>query len=124
MAQVALSAEAAKCASTTPWLPRLLWLQLNGILRQIREHLTVWWHKATSLLVGSVMSVATSGVLYLIIGSAKKELAARCALIRQGPRNIPATSLCRVPGPSRESAPGRVGSSAQQTYIACMAVIH
>ena len=30
-----LSAVATKCASTTPWLPRLPWLQLNGIMTQM-----------------------------------------------------------------------------------------
>ena len=79
MALGVLSAEAAKCASTTPWLPRLLWLQLNGILRQTRAHLTVWWHKATSLLLGSVMSAVTSGVQHPISGSARIKLAARSA---------------------------------------------
>ena len=83
MAQVALSAAAAKCASTTPWLPRLLQLQLNGTMRQMMVHLTVWWHKVARLLFGCVMSVATSEVQHPIIGSAKKNLAARSALRRQ-----------------------------------------
>ena len=62
MAQVALSAVAAKCASTTPWLPRLPWLQLSWTMKQMMVHLTAWWHTAISLLVGFVMSVVTSGL--------------------------------------------------------------
>ena len=69
---VALSAAAAKCASTTPWLPWLPWLQLSGTMKQMMLHLTMWWHKAFSLLVGSVVSVATSGAQHLIRGSAEQ----------------------------------------------------
>ena len=46
-------------------------------------HLTVWWHKATSLLAGAVMSAVTSGVHQLVPGSAK-ELVARTAPGMQG----------------------------------------
>ena len=83
MAQAVISAAATKCACTTPWLPRLLWLQLSGILRQMRAHLTVWWHKAVSVLAGSVERVAISGVQGLVHESAK-ELVARTAPTMQG----------------------------------------
>ena len=66
MAVVALSAAATKCASTTPWPPRLLQLLLSGIMKQMMAHLIACWHKAMWLLVGAVMTAAASGVQQFI----------------------------------------------------------
>ena len=72
----ALSAAAARCASTIPWRPRLPWLQLSGTVKPMMVLLTPWWPKAVSLLLGSVMFAATSGVHHLVTGSARQKLAA------------------------------------------------
>ena len=80
MAKVVLSAAAAKFASTTAWLPRLPQWQLSGTMRQTMVLLTVWWHKAASLLVGTVTLVATSGVPHPMPESANAKVAARSAL--------------------------------------------
>ena len=90
-AGLVLSAAAAKCASITLWLPRLLWLQLSGTIQKITAHLTVWWHKAISLLVGSVMPVVTSGMQQFIPGSAKQKLAAQSVHTLLKPRSGPST---------------------------------
>ena len=82
MAMVALSAGAAKCASTTLWPPRLPCWHLSGTMRQSVLHLTVWWPTAISLLVGFVMSAATSGAQHLMLGSART-LAVRHAVASQ-----------------------------------------
>ena len=102
MAQVALSAEAAKCASTTLLLPRIPWLQRIGTTRQTIVHLTVWWHKAISLLVGCVTSVATNGMQHPFIASAKLNVVAQSALrwqtARTGPSNQPLQSARTLKG--------------------------
>ena len=67
-----LSAVAKRCASITPWLPRLPWLQLSGTMKQIQKHLMMWWHNASKSLVGTVLSVAASGVHHLTAASAEK----------------------------------------------------
>ena len=88
VALAALSAAAAKCASTTLWRPRLPWLQLSGTMKQMMVHLPALWHKATSPLAGAAMSAATSGVHHLVSGSARRRLAAPNAVIMQGPRRL------------------------------------
>ena len=79
-AQHVLSAAATRCASTILWLPRLLWLQLNGTTKQMLVHLTACWHKAIIMLLGTVMSVAASGMHHLMHGCARIKLAAQNAV--------------------------------------------
>ena len=93
---VVLSAVAAKCASTTLWLPRLPWLQLNGTTKQVLVFLTMWWQKVIGLLAGSVMPVARHGSKHLISGSTNR-LAVRNVIELLGrTRRRPATQLRRV----------------------------
>ena len=67
-----LSATDAKYASITAWLPRTLPWQLSGTMLQIIVRLKAWWHKA-SVLAGSVMLVATSGVKHPMLVSKKRK---------------------------------------------------
>ena len=75
-AGVALSAAGAKCASTTPWPPRLPRWQLNGTMKRMIILLKMWSHKAIIQLVGCVRCVETSGMQHPVNGSASKRLAA------------------------------------------------
>ena len=72
MATGVLNAAAAKCASTTPWQPRLPWLQLSGTVKLIVTPLTVLWHTPINILVGCVRCVATDGLKHRIDESAKR----------------------------------------------------
>ena len=74
--EVALSAQATKCASTIPWPPRLPRLQLNGTTKKTLVPLTMWWLRDISQSVGSVRCVATSGVNHPIGVLARARLAA------------------------------------------------
>ena len=86
VALVALSAAGAKCASTTPWQPRLPGWQLSGTMKQMLVLLTMWWHKAIIQSGGGVRCVATSGVQHLVNASASKRLAAHSVPIIERPR--------------------------------------
>ena len=97
MAQVALSAVAAKCASTTAWQPRTPSLQLSGTMKQMVVHLTAWWHTALSLLLGSVMFVATSEVHHPAGGLTNRGVAAQSAVIVQSPGGGSSTQPLQTP---------------------------
>ena len=86
MAVVALSVAGSKCASTTPWPPRLPRWQLSGTMQQMLVLLTMWWHTAIIQSGGSVRSVATHGVHHPTNGSAKGKLAAHSVLIIERPK--------------------------------------
>ena len=62
MALVIPSAAAEECASTTPWLPRRPHWQLSGTMLQMMGLLTLWWHRATSMMAGTIMPVAINSV--------------------------------------------------------------
>ena len=72
MAVAALSAAAARCASTTAWLPRLHRLQLSGTMRRMLPwaFLTLWWHIPISQLADIARSAATDGLPRLMLVSA------------------------------------------------------
>ena len=92
----ALSAAAAKCASTTPWPPRLPQLQLSGTMKSMMVHQTMWFHKAISPLLGSAVCVATTGVQHQIIGFIGS-LAAKNAAIVQRPGGGSSTQPLQKP---------------------------
>ena len=95
MVVVVLSVAAAKCASTTPWQPKLPWWQLNGTMKQMKTRLTMWKQTANSLLVGCVVCVATGGVQHPTSGSTKSSAAAQSALTKQGARSASSTQPLR-----------------------------
>ena len=95
MAVAALSAAAARCASTTAWLPRLHGLQLSGTMRRMLPwaFLTLWWHIAISRLAGIARSVATNGLPCLMLVSASSLAAHNVHLEGQSPNIQPLQSV-------------------------------
>ena len=81
-----LNAVAMRCASITRWLPRLPWLQLSGTMKQMMQHLMMWWHNASKSLVGTALSVAANGVHHLTAASGREIRAAVRTVLKENRR--------------------------------------